>query len=198
MTKRKLALVISVLALVAILAMVSVGGAFAQTTTPPSQATPVTPAQPETPKLGRAFGFGLRGGDMASFDAMAAALNLTPTQLFEQLHSGKTLSEIATAQGKTLSDVQAALNANRVQAMKDKIAQAVEDGTITQEQADWLLQGLDKGYFLGGKGLSFGFGFGERGHGRGMRLMPGLRGLDKNGNGTQQPAPSTSGLGISS
>lgn len=198
MTKRKFALVMGVLALVAILGVVSVGAAFAQTTTPPSQATPATPTQPETGKLGRGFGFGFgfRGGDMATFDAIAEALSLTPTQLFEQLHSGKTLSEIATAQGKTLSDVQAALNANRVQAMKDKIAQAVADGTITQEQADWLLQGLDQGYFLGGKG--FGFGFGERGHGRGMRLMPGLRGLDRNGNGTQQPAPSTSGLGTSS
>ena len=67
--------------------------------------------------------------------------------MFEQLHSGKTLSDIATAQGEDLSAVQAAVNASRVQAMKDKIAQAVTDGTITQEQADWLLQGLDKGYF---------------------------------------------------
>ena len=48
------------------------------------------------------------------------------------------------------------MNASKVQAMKDKIAQAVKDGTITQEQADWLLQGLDKGYFSGGHGFGFG------------------------------------------
>ncbi len=191
MTKRKLALVMGVLALVTILGVVSVGAAFAQTGTPPSQAAPTTPSQPDTGKLGRGFGFGFgfRGGDTATFDAVAQALNLTPTQLFEQLHSGKTLNDIATAQGKTLSDVQTAMNASKVQAMKDKIAQAVKDGKITQEQADWLLQGLDKGYLQGGHG----FGFGGRGRGHGG-MFPGLR-----GNGTQQqPAPSTSGLGTSS
>ena len=76
---------------------------------------------------------------------MAKALNLTPTQLFEALHSGKTLDEIAKTQGVDLAKVQEAANAARIQAMKDKIAQAVKDGKMTQEQADWLLQGLEKG-----------------------------------------------------
>ena len=207
MTKQKLALVIGVLALVTILGVVSVGAALAQTTTPPAQAAPgnqAAPAQPNAGKLGPGFGFGfgLRGGDTTTFDTIAKALNLTPTQLFEQLHSGKTLSEIATAQGVDLSAVQTALNASRIQALKDKIAQAVTDGTITQDQANWLLQGLDKGWAFGGKG----FGFGFEGHGRGMRGMgmPGMRGLpfgNKNGNGNNggsQPTPSTSGLGTSS
>lgn len=197
MTKRKLALVISVLALVTILGVVTVGAAFAQTDTPPAQATPDAQNQSRPFKFGRGFGlgFGLRGGGMANFDAIAEALNLTPTQLFDELHSGKTLSEIAEAQGVDLSALQAAANASRIEALKDRIAGAVANGTITQEQADWLLQGLDKGYFLGGKG--FGPGFGGRGHGRGM-MLPGLRGLDRDSNGTQQPAPSTTGLGISS
>lgn len=204
MTKRKLALVMGVLVLVTILGVVSVGAVLAQTTTPPTQTTPDAqgaPAQPGAGKLfghgmGFGFGLGMKGGDTSTFDAVAKALNLTPTQLFEQLHAGKTLSEIATAQGVDLSTVQAAVNASSIQAMKDKIAQAVTDGTITQEQGDWLLQGLDKGYFSGSKG--FGFGFGGHGHGRGM-MLPGLRGNGNNGkNGTQQPTPSTSGLGTSS
>ena len=87
-----------------------------------------------------------------NFDAMAKALNLTPTQLFEALHSGKTLDEIAKTQGVDLAKVQEAANAARVQAMKDKIAQAVKDGKMTQEQADWLLQGLEKGYTGKGRG----------------------------------------------
>ena len=188
MTVKKFTVVLGVLALVTVLTAVSVGAAFAQTTTPPAQATPATPTD-GVGKLGRGFGFGFRGGDTASFDAVAAALNLTPTQLFEQLHSGKTLSEIATAQGVDLATVQAAAHASRIQAMKDKIAAAVTAGTITQEQADWMLQGIEKGYTFGGKG----FGFGGRGHGRGMQF-------DKGSNGTQ-PAPttpSTSGLGSSS
>ena len=43
--------------------------------------------------------------------------------------------------------------------MRDRIAQAVADGTMTQEKADWLLEGLDKG-FLDGPGFGFGPGFG--------------------------------------
>jgi hypothetical protein len=199
MTKRKLALVMGVLALVTVLGVVSVGAAFAQTGTPttPGQpnATQPNPTQPNTGKLGRGFGFGFgfRGGDVTTFDTVAKALNLDPTELFNQLHAGKSLSEIATAQGKTLADVQAAVNASRVQAMKDKIQAAVTAGTITQDQANWLLQGLDKGYLGGGHG--FGFGFGAPG--RGM-MMPRMRGFGNGGNGTQQPAPRTSGLGSSS
>ncbi len=71
---------------------------------------------------------------MENFDAIAKALNLTPTQLFEQLHSGKTLDEIAEAQGVDLAKVQEAANATRVQAMKDAIAQAVKDGKMTQDR----------------------------------------------------------------
>ena len=93
-------------------------------------------------------------GSWDNFDAMAKALNLTPTQLFEAIHNGKTLDEIAKTQGVDLAKVQEAANAARVQAMKDKIAQAVKDGKMTQEQADWLLQGLEKGYTDQGRGLS--------------------------------------------
>ncbi len=198
MAKRRIALVMGVLALVTILGVVSVGAAFAQTGTPPSQAAPNTPGTQATPKLGKGFGlgWGFRGGDTATFDAVAKALNLTPTQLFEQLHAGKTLSEIATAQGVDLNAVKAAVNASRIQAMKDKINAAVTAGTITKEQGDWLLQGLDKGYFLGGKG--FGPGFGGMGRGHGMMRGFGPR-SGGNGNGPQQqPTPSTSGLGTSS
>ncbi len=105
---------------------------------------------------------------MDNFDAMAKALNLTPTQLFEEMHSGKTLDEIARAQGVDLAKVQEAASAARVQAMKEKIAQAVKDGKMTQEQANWLLQGLEKGYVGKGRGDEFGFGRGPMGR-SGMR-----------------------------
>ena len=114
--------------------------------------------------MGRGFGLG-GPGSWANFDAMAKALNLTPTQLFEEMHSGKTLDEIAKTQGVDLAKVQEAANAARVQAMKDKIAQAVKDGKITQEQANWLLQGLEKGYMSKGRGGEFGFGHGPMGRG---------------------------------
>jgi hypothetical protein len=115
------------------------------------------------------------GGSWDNFDAMAKALNLTPTQLFEKLHDGQTLADIAKEQGVDLAKVQEAANAERVQAMKDAIAQAVNDGKITQAQADWLLQGLEQGYL--GKGRNFGFGgMGGRGM-HGFRGGPGMRGF---------------------
>jgi hypothetical protein len=119
---------------------------------------------------------------------MAKALNLTPTQLFEELHNGKTLDEIAKAQGVDLAKVQEAANAARLQAMKDTIAQAAKDGKITQEQADWLLQGLEKGYMGKGRGGEFGFGRGPMGRG-------GMRG---HGNWRGAPAPTAPAPGTSS
>lgn len=150
------------LALIAAIGVSAAGTVFAQDPTPTAPTTPAPEAQPGWRGMGR--GFGMWGGSTAQFDAMAKALNLTPTQLFEQLHSGKSLEEIAKAQGVDLQKVQEAANATRIQAMKDTIAQAVKDGKITQEQADWLIQGLDKGYMpMGHEGFGHGHGRGGKG-----------------------------------
>lgn len=188
MTGKKLAAVVGALALIALIGVVAAGAAFAQTDTP----TPAPDAAPTKPfdERGMGWGSGCAGtGSWDNFDAMAKALNLTPTQLFEQLHSGKTLDEIAKAQGVDLAKVQEAANAAQVQAMKDKIAQAVKDGKITQEQADWLLQGLEKGYMGKGRGFEFGFGHGGP-MGRG-----GMRGQ---GNRGAAPTPAAPAAGTSS
>lgn len=165
---KKLTLMVGALALIATIGVLSVGTTFAQT---PTQ-TPTPNSAPLT-DLDGMHGFGFGGGDsVATFDAMATALNLTPTQLFEQLHSGKTLDAIAQAQGVDLTKVQEAAKAARTQAMKDNLAQAVKDGTMTQAQADWILQGIENGW---------GFGHGHGGRG-------GMRGL---GNLTPPSTPTT-------
>jgi hypothetical protein len=187
MTVKKLAAVVGVLALIAVIGVVAAGAAFAQADTP----TPAPNAAPGQPfdGCGMGRGFGLGGpGSWDNFDAMAKALNLTPTQLFEAMHNGKTLDEIAKTQGVDLAKVQEAANAARVQAMKDKIAQAVKDGKMTQEQADWLLQGLAKGYTGKGRGGMFGLDQGPMGRG-------GMRG--HGGRGTA-PIPATPAPGTSS
>jgi hypothetical protein len=53
--------------------------------------------------------------------------------------------------------------------MKDAINQAVKDGTITQDEADWLLQGLEKGYLPGRWGRG---GFGRGMGGWGLKATP--------------------------
>jgi len=90
---------------------------------------------------------------MAAFDAQPKALNLTPTQLFEQLHSGKTLTEIAGAQKVDPTKIQAAAKAVQTQVTQDRISQAVKDGSMAQDQADWLLVGLEKGYMVDAPGF---------------------------------------------
>jgi anti-sigma28 factor (negative regulator of flagellin synthesis) len=85
-------------------------------------------------------GFGHFGGDhWAMFDAMAEALGLTPEEFFAELRAGKTPADVAEEQGVDLEALAESLQAARVEA----IQQAVEDGTLTQEQADRMLNRLE-------------------------------------------------------
>ncbi len=111
---------------------------------------------------GGRFGRGLCGP--AGLEAAAKALNMTPEELSTQLWGGRTLADLAEKAGVDLQKVRDAVNQACVQALKDAIEQAVRDGRLTREQADWLLQGLDRGYW--GPGASrWGF-WGFWGHGR--------------------------------
>lgn len=113
---------------------------------------------------GGGHGFGL--GD-AELEAAAKVLGMTADEVSSALQGGKTLQDLATEKGVDIADVQAAIQAVRVTEMREQIAQAVADGTMTQEKADWLLAGLDKGFMGGGNG---GFGRGGFGgmHGQGF------------------------------
>lgn len=118
-------------------------------------------APASVPMHGRGPGEGRGLGD-AELAAAADVLGMTTDELSSTLQSGQTLQEVADAAGVDIEDVHAAIQAVHETEMRDRIAQAVEDGTITQENADWLLEGLDKG-FIGGPGFGgpHGFGFGK-------------------------------------
>jgi len=104
------------------------------------------------------FGLG-RGGQWTMFDTAAEALGLTPEELFAELHAGKSLDEVAEEQGVDVKVVRDAMNAARVETMRQAIEQAVEDRNMTQEQADWMLEGLEQGFFpRRGFGPARGFG----------------------------------------
>ena len=64
--------------------------------------------------------------------AIADALGLTVDELQEAREDGKTLAELAETAGVSLDEVLDAMRAARA----DAIQQAVEDGQLTQEQAD--------------------------------------------------------------
>jgi len=125
------------------------------------------PATPDVPAqgLGRAWGHGGRGigrGLMAVDEetmhaAIAEALGITVDEFEAAIADGTRLSELAAELGVDLADVQEAMQAVHEAALQ----QAVEEGLITQEQADAF------GGRLGqmGNGNAFGprRGFGGRG-----------------------------------
>lgn len=115
---------------------------------------------------GRGPGGG-RGLGLEGLQVAAEALNMTTDELINALRSGKTLEEVANEAGVELQVVEDAIQAARATAMRDRIQQALDAGTITQEHADWLLEGLEKG-FIGGPG---GFGLGAH-HGPGSGPGP--------------------------
>lgn len=139
---------------VVISAVIVVGIALAQEPTP-------TPGG--QPAWGHGCGMWGKGG-WGAFDAVAEALGLTPEQLFSELHAGKSLTDLAQEKGVDLQTVYDAMAAARKESMRQAIEQAVTDGRISREQADWMLQGLERGWLgghrFGGRGFRGGFKFG--------------------------------------
>jgi hypothetical protein len=79
------------------------------------------------------------------FPAVAEALGLTSEELQAAHDSGQTFYDIAAAQGLTVEEAQALMADVRAQALE----QAVADGKITQEQADWMAQRMQGGMGYG-------------------------------------------------
>jgi len=153
------------------LAVLMTGMAFAQDDTTP--AAEMAFSHPG----GKGPGRGL--GGQVGLEAAAEALGMTAEELSAELWAGKTLAEIAEGKGVDLVElhetVQAAvqaemevLRARKVEAMREAFGQALENGTITQDHYDWLIEGLDNDYIPG-------FGFGDRGRFRGGFQGQGLR-----------------------
>ncbi len=88
---------------------------------------------------GRHGGRGNRGALGAD---LAKALGISQTELRTQLRDGKSVADIAKAEGKTLASVKSAVKA----ATKTRLDKAVKDGDITQTQADRMLDRFDKAF----------------------------------------------------
>lgn len=100
--------------------------------------------------------------------AVSDTLGLTIEEIREMKAEGLTFEEIAAAQGVSLEDVEAAVQAVVTEAVEN----AVAEGTITQEQADLM---LERAGTFGRHGRSFG---GAKPFGRGSGNL--LGDLDMN------------------
>ena len=87
---------------------------------------------------GPGHGHGGPGGGPVSFDAAATYIGISATDLRTQLAAGKTLAAIATANGKTVDGLKAALTT----AAKSDLDAAVTAGKLTQAQEDKILAAL--------------------------------------------------------
>ena len=132
------------------------------------------PERLEEPWQPRGARDGLLGGFSEAFwnrfDGVAEALGLDPEQLFSRLHDGETVADVAEDLGVNLEDVRGALEDARAEQREDAIQQALEDGRITEEQAEWMLEGIEKGFLPRGGGFDERRGMGHSGGGRGGRM----------------------------
>ena len=136
---------------------------------PPDERGADLQGQPRPPRLGP-----------EGMEAAAEALGMTTDELSAELKAGSTLEDIATEKGVDIEVVRAAIQAAHKAQMLESINQAVADGKMTQDKADWLLIGLEKGY-LDGPGFGFRPGMGPGGprppRGPAPRGRRSLRGL---------------------
>jgi hypothetical protein len=84
---------------------------------------------------------GMRGLMKSGMDAAAKALNMDSSTLMDQLKSGKSLKDVAAAQGVDFSKVQSAMK----DAIKPQLDSAVQSGELSSSEADDLLSKLTSG-----------------------------------------------------
>ena len=81
---------------------------------------------------------GMHGHFEAVLDAAASYIGITRQQLLDQLRSGKSAAEVATAHGKTVAGLKTAV----LDAAQKQLDKAVADGNLTRTQADDMLNRL--------------------------------------------------------
>jgi hypothetical protein len=145
-------MLVSLIVIVAVLVLGTAGYAYAQTQQPGSE------VRAQGMMGGGRGGRGMMGGGygmMGAYDdevegygpmhdamlqGFAGAFGLTVEELQAQLDAGETMYTIAEAQGFTLEQFRELM----LQVRTDALNQLVADGTITQEQADWMLSHMSQ------------------------------------------------------
>jgi hypothetical protein len=88
--------------------------------------------------------------------AFAKELGITESALNERISNGETMAQIALAEGLTFDQIRSIMSDVRNQVLTE----AVKQGTITQEQADWMLEHYMGGVQgMRGRGISNGQGW---------------------------------------
>jgi hypothetical protein len=86
------------------------------------------------------FGGPAIAGPGAPFEGAADYLGLDEDELLRRLRNGRTLREIATAEGRSVDGLKSAL----VEAARERLDEAVEDGPLTAEDRDRVLADVEE------------------------------------------------------
>lgn len=89
------------------------------------------------PPFERGLRVGKHGGMMSD---LAGILGLEPDALLAEFRAGKSVAEIAAETGITVDDLVNAIKAKR----QEMLQQRVEEGVMTQEQANFCLENMDQ------------------------------------------------------
>jgi len=92
-------------------------------------------------KRGGKGGPGMRGGfmgkgDLSFMPQVAEAFDMTARELMAELQDGKSIAALAEEKNVNLQPI---IDAHLEQ-IQEKLAEAVADGKLTQERADWMLE----------------------------------------------------------
>jgi hypothetical protein len=103
-------------------------------------------------------------------DLLANTLGLKEKELRSQIRSGKTVEELAEEAGISPDQFQEKMQEAWEENYTSRLEQALKDDKITQDQYDWLMEGVNQGY-LGADSNLMGFlGWGAFGAGKGNLL----------------------------
>jgi hypothetical protein len=166
-------ILVGVVAIAVIAALGFAGFASAQTPNPPNPQTPYGPGMMGRGRMGPGGMWGQQGdsqyGPMHEYmeEALAKAMKVDVEDLEAALADGKTMWQFAQEKGLSLEAFQQAMLEGR----KNAITAMVEDGLLTKEQGDWMLNRMQNGWGQGGYGgcPGMGGGFGGGFSGRGGR-----------------------------
>jgi len=130
-------------------------------------------------------GWGFHGGDEVCSDTVAELTGLTQDEICDLRQEGMSLVEITAQQGISEDELVDVILAAR----KAEVEARVEAGTITQEQADFMLQQMEQNTRLAvnrtdAGPAGYGNGYGQYGEGMG----PGMMNRWGSGNGSGQGA----------
>ena len=153
---KKIIVIVSIV--LATIAVLSVAGlAYAQTQTPPVYSPGTMGGGYGRGGRGAgmtgSFGLGMMGGSYGEegpmheymVDAFAAGLDLTSAEIESRLDAGESMYDIAISQGFTAEQFTELMN----QVHSTTLEQAVTNGVITQEQADFMDERMGGAYGYG-------------------------------------------------